>query len=388
MLALAADDVRVPVHAFAGEARGPFQTGTVEELWIDTARDELSTSDPTDKRHLMVQIWYPASFKGEPTRAPYALSRELYPRDASTTWLDAAAAVRTNSVLNAPIVCQAAPFPVLVYSPGSGYPHFSGTFQTEFLASQGYVVISIGHTDVSRIERFPDGYVYKRDRNMPAVSAEQRQTLSATEMLQQWIRQISELQIPVHVADISFALDRLQSLNERRDSLFYRRLDLSRVGALGWSLGGVASLQASHDEPRIKAAVNLDGRLYIKAVETGTRRPILQMHANKERPADPGAAGMETMLAGDSLFWRMYSRTAADWYDLTVRGTAHRHFSDRTLFEAVDPALMYPRLAHEITNRYVLEFFDKYLRDSANTPFLSGARSWPDVDFVSHQGQP
>jgi dienelactone hydrolase len=56
-----------------------------------------------------------------------------------------------------------------------------------------------------------------------------------------------------------------------RADRFYRRLDLESVGALGWSLGGVLALQASRDEPRIKAAVNLDGWLYTDVPETGTR---------------------------------------------------------------------------------------------------------------------
>jgi hypothetical protein len=54
--------------------------------------------------------------------------------------------------------------------------------------------------------------------------------------------------------------------------------------------------------------------------------------------------------------WR-YARTDADWYDLTLGRAEHEHFSDRTLFEAADPKLLYPGLAHEIVNRYTLEFF-------------------------------
>lgn len=388
--ALTADhpEFLVPIHAFAGDARGPYQTGTLEELWIDAARDEASTTAPTDKRHLMVQIWYPARFDGDPQRAAYALQRDLYPRDEALQWLDAASSVRTTSVPKAPLASQPQRFPVLIYGPGSGYPHFSGTFQAEFLASQGYVVVSIGHTDVSRIARFPDGYVYRRDSNIPAVTDEQRRTLSTAEVLEEWVRQVGTLEISVHVKDISFALDRLQSMSTTRGDLFYGRLDLERAGAFGWSLGGVASLQASRDEPRIKAAINLDGRLYSDVASTGTHRPILQMHATAGKPSDPGPPGMETQLLGDSFFWRLYSRSKADWYDVTLQGATHQHLSDRTLFEPADPSLMHPRLAHDIVNRYTLEFFDKYLRDRTDSPLLSGMQTYPGTVLVKSARQP
>ena len=71
----------VPLNLFAGQPRGPYQTGTVEEMWVDAQRQETTTSDPHDKRRLMIQIWYPASFAGDPPRALYALHGELYSRE-------------------------------------------------------------------------------------------------------------------------------------------------------------------------------------------------------------------------------------------------------------------------------------------------------------------
>ena len=45
-----------------GEARGPHKLGTTEDLCVDDNRGEALTSDPNDKRHLMIRTWYPASF--------------------------------------------------------------------------------------------------------------------------------------------------------------------------------------------------------------------------------------------------------------------------------------------------------------------------------------
>lgn len=39
---------------------GPFSVGVRSYFWIDPDRDEIFTKDPHDKRHLFVQVWYPA----------------------------------------------------------------------------------------------------------------------------------------------------------------------------------------------------------------------------------------------------------------------------------------------------------------------------------------
>lgn len=378
-----ADAYRVPERLFSGDIRGPYRTGTFEELWVDERREDATTSVPGDKRRLMVQVWYPAETESDSPPAPYALHRELYPRDQQQNWLDRAQHVVTTSALAAPLVATPREFPVLIYNPGAGYPPFSATFQTEFLASHGYVVVAVGHSDVSRIERFPDGTSYRRDRNVPRVSDEQRRGMTAVDELWSWIKQISQWETSLHVRDISFVLDALQSRAATRGNFFYQRLDMNRVGSLGWSLGGATSFQASRDEPRIKAAVNFDGRLYTDAVDTGTHRPILMMHGDRRPGPPPTAADREVRLVGDSLFWRMFSKTDADWYDLTLRGAHHQHFSDLTLLSPVDSQYMHPKLAHDIVNEFTLEFFDKYLRGRADTPLLSGARRYPDTQLVN-----
>lgn len=375
--------VRIPTDVFAGEPRGPWKTGTFEELWVDTQRDETTTSDPTDKRHLMIQVWYPTASSSNAAHAPYVLHRELYPDDELERWLDHAKHVRTTSVLNAPLAAQSERFPVLIYNPGGFHPHFSATFQTEYLASHGYVVVAIGHTGLTRIERFPDGYEYRPDHDEPFVFEDQTKGLTEVERFRLRRRQYSELLMPIHIKDIGFVLDRLQALNAARGSRFYGRLDLERVGSLGFSLGGALSMQASRDEPRVKAAVNQDGWLYTDVAETGTRRPVMQIYGDPWRfvfdRSNMTAASIEVDMVANALKWQFYDRSGADWYDVALRAATHGHFTDRTLFEPVVAEEMHPRLAHDIVNRLTLEFFDKYLRQSTHTPLLSGQQRYADV---------
>lgn len=382
---------RIPVHVFAGEARGPYQTGTREQLWIDTRRDETATSDPNDKRHLMIQIWYPADVADGQPRARYVLSRQLYPKDEDAKWLDDAKAVLTTSVLNAPLARRDGPFPVLLYNPGGYHPPFSATFQTEYLASHGYVVVAIGHTGLTRIERFPDGYVYSPDHDRSEVTDEESKGWSEVRWFQTQLDRYVRLLMPVHVRDIGFVLDRLAGMNAEQGGEFYRRLDLEHVGSLGWSLGGALSLQASRDEPRVKAAVNLDGWLYTDVADTGTQRPVMQMHGDENyffRMPERTAAERELSRLASMRSWGFYARSSADWYDVGLQRATHGHFSDRSLFEPAESELMHPRLAHEIVNRLTLEFFDKYLRGKTDTPLLSGKQSYPEVELLRRPPAP
>ncbi len=373
---------RFPEDVFVGgTVRGPYRTGTFEELWIDERRDETTTSDPSDKRHLMVQIWYPAEFSGSPERAPYVLHRGLY---GAHTWhsADRVAAMPTNSVLKAPLVADPRVLPVLIYNPGGGSAHFTGTFITEFLASHGYVVVGIGHTDLTDIERFPDGYVYKRV-NSPYLTDEESKRLSPEEGFREQIKRFSEQMMPIHVQDIRFALDQLQTWNATPGNRFYKRLDLEHVGTFGWSLGGALSLQASCDEPRIKAAVDLDGTI---VADTGTQRPVLVMTVRPERPEeahpDTPARAHEIGALDQARFWKWFARSDGDWYRVTLAHTYHGQFSDDSLFWPPAPNFMHPRLAHDIINTYTLEFFDKYLRGRKETPLLDGKSSYPDAALI------
>lgn len=379
----------VPEQLFAGEPRGAYETGTFEELWVDEAREDPSTADPNDKRKVLVQVWYPAIVSKDARRASYAINPQLYAKDH---WVHRLAHVQTRSMRDAPPAAAPARFPVLIYNHGGLHPHFSATYQTEFLASQGFVVVAIGHPGANEIERFPDGTAYVNDGVKWMAQAPNRERLSPRDKHEYgWVN--SDLRFLIE--DIRFVLDRLVALDAAPEHRFHRRLDLDRVGALGWSLGGFVSLQAARDEPRIKAAANLDGWPYgllgpNGVVTLGSEKPVLLMIAGSidwghvpHAVGEVDAGELEAGLAAVTLYWTMLRRTTADWYQVTVDRTTHESFADNLLFVPQDPHLLHPRAAHAIINGYVLAFFDRYVRGSGEeSPLLSGKQQFPEATLL------
>jgi predicted dienelactone hydrolase len=376
----------VPRGVFLAEARGPHRTGTYEELWVADKLPETRTVDPNDKTHLMIRIWYPTTFTGTPAQAPYAINPGLY-LDTTAHWLRPVKDLPTQSVLDAPLAATPARLPILIYNQGGGHPNFSATFQTEFLASHGYLVVAIGHTgwDGAR-NPYPDGYLFKRDAPRPELSKAERDKMSQLETIQwMWRDPEGQMDSKRHTDNISYVIDRLAEFDRTPGHRFHQRLDLTRIGALGWSIGGATSLQAAAADRRVRAAINLDGWMYGRPVESsGVPVPTMIISTSMfdplhgpSTPVNPTGKAMGGWVS--STFWNMLGKTDSVWYLVELKNAHHGHVSDLTLFSKYDPAWIHPRVAHEIANVYSLEFFDRHLRGREDTPFLSGKKSYRDA---------
>ncbi|MAM70639.1 MAG: hypothetical protein CMP91_05785 [Gammaproteobacteria bacterium] len=113
------------------DTSGPYATGTVIYNWIDEQRDELSTSIPDDKRHVTVQIWYPAEQVENPNYATYASTLELY-APYVVDWGAQFSERLTKSMLNVPVAIDNATYPIIIYSPGGGDLYLRGRLKLSF----------------------------------------------------------------------------------------------------------------------------------------------------------------------------------------------------------------------------------------------------------------
>ena len=127
------------------EPRGAYNVGT-EDIYLKTNMEEVVTEDPSDKRELMVKVWYPSdedvsNLEGEPyvdetSRAGFATKYGLSP--GMLNYLDY---VKTYVYRDIPVADGK--FPVLIFSHGYGSKATGYYALLTELASQGYVIINM-----------------------------------------------------------------------------------------------------------------------------------------------------------------------------------------------------------------------------------------------------
>ncbi len=141
---------------------GPFAVGTVDRVMVDPARTDLYRYSPPTNA-LMVTFWYPA----DPPAAgalPTTIWDEKFAVDTSfysfyradTRWASLAPKLLGHRFRDLPLVGTAAKYPVVLHSHGFAGSRRTQSQVAEELASHGYVVVAVGHTDCFGTE-FPDG---------------------------------------------------------------------------------------------------------------------------------------------------------------------------------------------------------------------------------------
>jgi predicted dienelactone hydrolase len=351
---------------------GHYRAGTVRLHLVDPTR--IDPTSPTHGiREIMVEVWYPAAdtrrFPSTPYLTPLAaanfLARNGLPPDTMLP--------QTTGHVSAPVDRRRGPYPVVLYSPGGGTDGAFDTGLVEDLVSHGYVVVTMDDTNESPEVEFPGG------RLVTGTFMPQTDALS---LQAQQIR----------AADASFVLNELAVLNNGGNpdaehaplpSGLAGNLDLSRAGMFGWSLGGAASAQAMHDDPRIKAAVNMDGRFWGPLATEGVNRPFLLLTGDDNTAQnDPTLASFLAASTGPKLH-------------LALANSEHPTFTDA---EELEPELatvvgltptdvegdlgtITPVTAVTDERAYIEAFLDKYLRNRDNHLLDGPSPRFPDISF-------
>ena len=379
----------------AVELPGPYKIGTTVWHVTDAARPETFAGAGAP-RQVEVLAWYPAApGHGEP--APYLREglAELPPGLRAA--LGSLAKVRTHASLDAPPVASAKKLPVLVFSHGFGGIPSSYTALLEDLASHGYAVLSIVHPYEATAATLADGQVVslfdaagkprqtfsdviaewsREDATMAAVTREAKEA-DQLRRLREYLAGLHATQATLDrwVADTKLVLDRLADLpGASAAGRLAARLDLSRLGVFGHSMGGVTAGQFCLDDRRCRAGLNLDGiPQYGTMIDRRLSQPFLMVYS-----ARPGRTG-----ASDAI----YRRAASRYYRCDVRDTLHLDFSDLVLWDGPlrqSGALgtLPPQRAIEITRAIVRQYFDQELL-GRRSALLTGKAVFPEVTVRS-----
>jgi len=399
--------VYFPRFAFP-EVTGNYQLGVREVRVVDDARVEPNTADPNDRRELLLRITYPADAAGDasgfsvatvPNVGLAALATLLPLKERlihpALKW----GRVPTHQRVDAPVSRDRAAFPVLLFSHGHGGIPEQNTALVEELASHGYIVVAINHAYASALYEYADGLGVMTamparvdavaDEITPEIRATVRElnaarssTSNVADMVTSerkvvaLIPRTSKVYEDVHREvsdDQRFAIGYLESL-QSVDPILKGRLDTTRVGVLGMSMGGTASLITCSLDARCKAGINLDGfnsaTLDIPPLTT----PFMVMNNSQSQ------SGLIAVTSAQ-----------ASAYHLQIEDSRHYNFTDVALaapklrqlgiLGRIDGARM-----NRIVNDYALAFFDHHLMNATTSPSSSTSR-YPEVVFMGNESR-
>lgn len=371
----AALPIAFPVFKFP-PPHGPYEIGTLTYDWVDAARPEIFTADPSDRRELMVQIWYPAQSDGSAKRAPYVndgLALAPLARLLHLPWFvfQHLKYVMTDAMSAAPGAPGAASYPVLVLSHGRGGFRQENTWLVEELVSQGYIVAAIDHTYAAAGVDFPDGRRVSLDPKM-------------------LVRKTEDSFIPYLAQDVSFTLNQLAEIN-RSDpkGILTGRLDLQRTGMFGLSLGGEIAAEACRHDPRLKACVIMDVWMPADVVKAGLRQPTMLVTRDA---ASMRLEGWSQAVSDETLgtMREVYDSLPGDGYFVRVPGMFHEDFSDAPLFSPFTRWLgisgpINARRGFAIISTYELAFFNRHLKAFSEELLDGPTKAFPEVLFETRR---
>jgi predicted dienelactone hydrolase len=352
---------------------GPFAVGRFSTEWVDAGRVDPFGSSASQKRALVVWLWYPAQPDDRSTAAEYfpgpwqsalaehsgVLLTQFLSRNPSK--------IRAHSFDNANLSSARPTLPIIILKSGIGALALDYTTIAEDLASHGYIVAGSDTPYSTSVVVMPDGRVIHKTTtgnpgDAPISAAEQERLL--------------ETLIGVWSADTRFLVDQLARLNADDPSgKFTGRLDLGAIGVMGHSFGGATAAQFCHDDSRCRAGMDIDGALYGSVVREGFKQPFLFLLSDHgDEWNSPDCTICENIRAAAN-------RIPGDRLIVTLRGAHHFSFSDEALVKSQllmktlgalgVTGRLDARTGLAGTTRYAREFFDVHLRGAPREALYS-----------------
>ncbi len=350
---------------------GPFAVGVTrpdfESQWIE--------SHSTERQHVsgspirpFVQVWYPADpdarAAGNAGHGWRALRRVAGNR-------------RDIAARDLPFAAGSARYPLLIYFPGWPGTQIENYGLINELASHGFIVAGVVYP-----ARGPNLSPAAFHRQVTAL--EQPMDYSS-EAAYRRTQAEGTARVRARSSDAVTLLDVMARVDGARATPLARRVDLDRIGIVGFSLGGAVAAQASTLDPRFAAVVNIDGRHWDRALERGVSQPYLFIGEELRMPTEADLAATDPNRRYHAIEdQRDYSQLALNLrrhggMQVVVPGARHAHFTDgggqsrlRRLTHAGERSAA--RRVLEILHAYVPAFFRRILKSEPAPLLLSGAR--------------
>lgn len=295
--------------------------------------------------------------------------QELYPHDLAHPYREFMMHVW---VPHAP---QEKQYPLILFSHGLGHT-YNGMMYTRLcqsIASQGYVVASVSHSYGCKSIQFPDGKVANYSFPSYQVHFQQhaRRSLGEVAGMHKF-----DVETEIWVADMVCALNECAQYNACESDFLYNKIDLSRVGIIGHSLGGSTAIQMCRRDSRVLVAINLDGPLYGNDAKIPFNKPMLFIFGSSVLPhmvTPLGKVPMHYQFMWRSVFnskWLpslntfIASLSSDHVRVVTIEGIVHDTFSDIAFIPdpVIQKWLIDGAAAQDRIIGYACDFLDIYLK--------------------------
>ena len=366
-----AGSVLVPLESIEPPS-GKYDIGTQVYFWTDNSRGEVYTTDSTDYRELMVQIWYPAQGGKNYQKAPHiTFPKKSISSIARTAGLPTSFGNHGTQLISSSVFglspVQNKKFPLILFSHGDGGLLNQNTSQVEELVSNGYVVIACNHTYNASITFDSEG------NPVPY-----KQNVSWNEQAQYHRKYYTNLLINYRYQDLAFLLKTLKQdrFNDQSVNPFKNIIDFNKVGAMGHSMGGGTTYIAMLKNNEIKAGVAFDGwffGLLDKDAKTNTKKPFL--HLGQEQFLDRNIKGDINYSKDGKRNFDIYNtilETNEESYGVYIKNSLHYSYTDMKLIynQGAPFSLSLDNLGEvdkkivdKVMDKTILDFFNYALKD-------------------------
>lgn len=335
----------VPAFVFTGyqgkATTGGHEVATSQVILVDQSRVETFESDGS-KREVPVYFYYPADADGSET------------------------------------------YPLVVFSHGAFGYYQSNTSTYMELASNGYVVMSLEHPYHSFFTKDTDGKTILV--NMNFMNEVSYINLSSTP--EDEIYALSTKWIDLRKADMNFALNTVKEAaagTSLSDAWFLGKTDetaifdilklinYDKIGLMGHSLGGAASVSVGREREDISAVIDLDGTMlgeekgFVNGeyIMNDVPYPVPLLSVDNE------GHHMDGQEAGSYYVNNVVLQHALDGYNTYIQGSGHMNFTDLPLFSPFLAAKLGVGTIDaehciETVNDIVLNFMNHYLKNQGD----------------------
>lgn len=256
-------------------------------------------------------------------------------------------------------------YPLIVFSHGAfGIRESNASTFTE-LASHGYVVVSIDHPYHSFYTQGVDGKIATINAEyMREVNDSNKDGVYTVEELygltQKWMK--------LRTGDMNLVIDTILENTASSGDPVYRLIDSERIGVIGHSMGGAASVGLGRERSDVDAVVNLDAPFFTELVYD----PKINDLAAKDEPYRVPLLNIYT----DDV-WRQLGKNSAyaanntgnpnfkDAYTVHFEGAKHLSLTDLPLFSPILANIL-QRGQADIDKYYCIETMNALILDFYN----------------------